>query len=191
MSVSEYVLIFNSIVLGLAVADVLFSFHRLLRARARVKWYWMTPVLGVLMLLQAVNLWWGSYDWIAHVQTMSMAAYLPILAMFVTVFLLLAAALPDEVPSAGLDLKAWHLANARYFWVLWALQIALALAWYGSLAVRYGASLSTYLRDDWINMGALCVALLLVFVRRLWLDSIYIIVMICGTIFGAVTIVLQ
>ena len=50
MTVSEYVMVFNSIIVGLAVADVLFSFHRLLRARARVKWFWITPVLGVLML---------------------------------------------------------------------------------------------------------------------------------------------
>ena len=46
MSVSEYVMVFNPIIVGLAVADVLFSFHRLLRARARVKWFWMTPVLA-------------------------------------------------------------------------------------------------------------------------------------------------
>lgn len=190
MTVSEYVMVFNSIIVGLAVADVLFSFHRLLRARARVKWFWMTPVLGVLMLLIAVNMWWGSYDWIAHVQTMSMAVYLPILSLFVVMFLLLAAALPDEVPSAGLDLKAWYLANARYFWVLWAVYLALTLAWFAYLSARYG-SFSEFLRDQWINMAVLCGGLLLVFVRRLWLDSIYVVVMICGTVFGVVTGVLQ
>jgi hypothetical protein len=191
MSVSEYVLIFNSIVLGLAVSDLLFSFHRLLRARARVKWFWMTPVLGVLMLLQAVNTWWGSYDWIAHVQTMPMAAYLPILSIFVVNFLLLAAALPDEVPSSGLDLKAWQMGNAPYFWVLWSLNLALTLAWFAGRAVHYGASFSMFLREDWINMAAFCAGLLLIFVRRLWLDTIYIVVMICGTTFAAVTGVLQ
>jgi hypothetical protein len=148
-------------------------------------------VLGVLMLLNAVNSWWGSYDWLAHVQTMSMAAYLPMLCLFATLYLLLAAVLPDEVPSEGLDLKAWHVANARYIWILWSLQLALTLAWFASLAFRYGDSFSAYLRDDWINMGALFGALLLVFVRRLWLDSIYIFVMICGTVFGAMTIVLH
>jgi hypothetical protein len=190
MSVPEYVMVFNSIIVGLAVGDVLLSFHRLLRARARVKWFWITPVLGVLVLLLAVNMWWGSYDWIAHVQSMSMATYLPILAQFVVMFLLLAAALPDEVPSAGLDLKEWHLANARYFWVLWASWLALTLAWLAYLIMRYG-SLSEFLPDEWINLGALFGALLLVFVRRLWLDSIYVIVMICGTAFGVVTGVLK
>jgi len=191
MSVGEYVLIFNSIIIGLAVADVLISFHRLLRARARVKWFWMPPSLGVLMLVLAVNAWWGSYALFAHLQTMSMVAYLPILTLFALLFLMLAAVLPDEVPSDGLDLRIWFVANARYFWILWALNQAVLLIWLASRQFPSAEPTVPFLTGYWINVGMLCGALLIVWFRRLWLDSIYVVLMLAVTVRGALHIALS
>jgi hypothetical protein len=43
MSVGEYVAVFVSIILGIALGDLALSTHRLLRARHRVEWHWVTP----------------------------------------------------------------------------------------------------------------------------------------------------
>lgn len=113
MSVWEYVTVFISIIVGLAVADVLISFHRLLRIDARVRWYWLVPFLALYLVLVIVNFWWGSFHWFAHVSTLSMGEFLPTLVAAIALFLLTAAVLPDEVPKEGLDLKTWYLRNAR------------------------------------------------------------------------------
>jgi hypothetical protein len=100
MSVWEYISVFILIIVGLAVADLLISFHRLLRVDARVHWYRPVPFLALYLLLVIVNFWWGSFHWFAHVRSISMAAFLPTLMAAIALFLLTAAVLPDEVPSA-------------------------------------------------------------------------------------------
>ncbi len=45
MSIAEHVIVFISIIIGLAVGDLLVSFHRLLRERRRVRWAWV-PFTG-------------------------------------------------------------------------------------------------------------------------------------------------
>lgn len=190
MPVSEYVLLFNSIIIGVAVTDVLISFHRLLRARSNVRWFWIPPVLGIFMLALAVNGWWGSYALFVHLRTISMAAYLPVLSLFVLTFLLMAAVLPDEVPSEGLDLKPWYVANARYIWTLWAITQAVLNAWLATLQIHSGQTALVFLREHWMNVGMFVGSLPLVFVRRLWVDSIYIALMVAVMVHGAISLVL-
>ena len=50
MSIVDFLLAFVGIILGLGVADLLTSLHKLLRAGSRVKWHWATPTLAALML---------------------------------------------------------------------------------------------------------------------------------------------
>ena len=57
MSLVERVAVLVAIVLGLALAELGTSFHRLMRAGERVRWDWMSPALAVLMLLQTVQFW--------------------------------------------------------------------------------------------------------------------------------------
>jgi cytochrome bd-type quinol oxidase subunit 2 len=122
----EYVLAFVSIVVGLAVADLATSLHRLLRARDRVRWDWLALTTAVLAALAVLQFWWSFFR-TGHAPVWRVyGAFLPLLALVVVLVLLAAAALPDEVPPGGLDLGAYYEGNARYFWVLFALLIALA-----------------------------------------------------------------
>ena len=104
MSVIEYVSVFVSIVLGLAVAELGTSFHRLMRARERVRWHWMSLALAFFMLLNILAVWWASYLWYATKLELRMMEFLPDLAILVLTYLAAAAALPDDIPSDGLDL---------------------------------------------------------------------------------------
>ncbi len=126
MTPFEYVLAFVSIVVGLAVADLATSLHRLLRARARVRWDWLALLAAVLVALTILQFWWSFYHagqaraWRVYGQ------FLPLLALVVVLVLLAAAALPDEVPADGLQLHDYYAENARYFWTLFAIFLALA-----------------------------------------------------------------
>ena len=129
MTPFEYVLAFVSIVVGLAVGDLATSLHRLLRAGNRVRWDWMTPMAAALAALAALTVlqfWWTFYQTGQEQVWRVYGQFLPLLALVVVLVLLAAAALPDEVPAEGLDLRAYYAANARYFWTLFALFIVLA-----------------------------------------------------------------
>ena len=47
---------------------------------------------------------------------MSIAAYLPDLAILLTLFLAAASIRPDDVPAERLSLRGFYLSNSPYFW---------------------------------------------------------------------------
>jgi hypothetical protein len=174
MTVPEYLTTFVSIIVSLAVADLLISLHRLLRAGSRVRWYWVPAALALYMLLVAVNFWWGNYHTFGGASDVSMAEFLPILANLIVLFLLLAAVLPDEVPEYGLDLKQWYWRNARYFWALNIIGLTLLLATFAATHVRNGPDVIQFLTEKSPNFVLLGGAVLLLFTRRAWVHGIYV-----------------
>jgi hypothetical protein len=119
MSPFEYVLPLVSVVVGLAVADLAVSLHRLLRAGRRVRWDALPLGAALLALLSVLELWWMLYGSQEAPAFGSLGWFLPLVAQLVLLFLLNAAALPDRIPREGLDLRAFYDRNGRYFWGLY------------------------------------------------------------------------
>ena len=174
MTVAEYVTTFVAIIVSLAVADLLISLHRLLRAGSRVRWHWIPAAVALYALLLAANFWWGNYSRFAHLTQVSMAEFLPILASLVVLFLILAAVLPDEVTAEGLDLKAWYWSNARYIWLLNVAGLGLLLVFFAATHVRTVPDVAQFLGDQIVNLGLLAGALVLAFTSRPWVHGIYV-----------------
>ena len=128
MGVSEYVLAFVTVVLGLAVTDLLISLHKLLRAGRRVTWDWLTPLLALLMLFAAVLFWWLCYSWFAGIETLSMLEFLPKLAFLAVNVLMIVSVLPDEVPEQGIDLRKFYFDSREHIWSLVTIGFVLSLA---------------------------------------------------------------
>jgi hypothetical protein len=61
MSPFEYLLALVSILIGLAIADLSMSLHRLLRARHHVKWDWLPLAAASLVMLLILEFWWIFY----------------------------------------------------------------------------------------------------------------------------------
>ena len=118
MNVIEYVSVFVSMVLGLAVAELGTSFHKLIRARHRVQWDWMSLALAFVMLLEIVQFWWLAYDWYAQSTGLRVVQFLPNLVLLLLIYLMAAAVLPDGVPEKGLNLREFYVETAPYFWLL-------------------------------------------------------------------------
>jgi hypothetical protein len=109
-----------SVLIGLAVADVASSFHRLARSVPRPRWDVLTLATAGYALCMAVYMWfeiWGVRHFGA---TRHFLFYLALVAELFVLFLLAAASLPDA-ESAAVDLRAYYAANRRYFWSLVAL----------------------------------------------------------------------
>ena len=174
MTVPEYLTTFVAIIVSLAVADLLMSLHRLLRARRRVRWFWIPPALALYMLMLAVIFWWGNYIRFVSLTEVSMAQFLSTLASLVVLFLMVAAALPDEVPESGLDLGEWYWENARYFWSLNVIGLTILLTIFAVTHVRTGPDVLQFLGEKILNLILLCGAVLLLFTKRVWVHGLYI-----------------
>lgn len=117
-----------SILIGLAIADLSMSLHRLLRARHRVGWDWLPLAAASLVMLLILEFWWIFYGLGTSPVFMQYGAFLLLGASLVSMFLLASAALPDEVPAVGLELGVYYRDNARYLWTLFALFVLLTIA---------------------------------------------------------------
>ncbi|THD77509.1 MAG: hypothetical protein E7812_16430 [Phenylobacterium sp.] len=119
MGAFEYLLLFTAIILGLAVSDLAMSLHRLLGAGKRVRWDWLAPLAAVVAFLKIVTQWWSwhSAEQLAGAVTFEM--FLTLLVAAVLLFLLAAAALPDEAPrDETIDLRLHYAAVSRRYWLL-------------------------------------------------------------------------
>lgn len=135
MSAAEFLLGFVGIIIGLGVADLLTSLHRLLRAGRQVRWHWATPSLAILMLLVTLVLWWWSFLWFSEVRSATIADFIPKFLVLVVGFLMMASALPDDVPDSGIDLRQFYLSSRIHLWSL--------------MSVTLGAVVVIYCVDHW------------------------------------------
>ena len=142
MSIADFVLGFVAIIIGLGVADLLTSLHKLLRAGRRVKWHWATPALAILMLLVTLALWWWSFVWFSGVASATIADFLPKFLVLIVGFLMMAAALPDDVPDSGIDLAQFYVSSRVHLWSL--------------MSATLGAIVLIYWTDHWsVGVGRL------------------------------------
>jgi hypothetical protein len=128
LSPFEYVLALVSILIGLAVADLSGSLHRLLRARRRVRWDWLPLAAALLVMMLVLEFWWIFYGLGTSVAWTNYSAFLVLAASLVCMFLLASATLPDEVPEQGMVLSDYYRENGRYFWGLFGLFVLLMIA---------------------------------------------------------------
>lgn len=123
---NEGALVFASIIVGVAVTDLLTSFHRLLRARQRVQWDFLPLWVALSVLLTLVQVWWGLAG--EEQTSLTIRAFLPTLTVLIILFLLSAAALPDDAGPEGVDLRAFYLEHQRTIWILYSAALATLIA---------------------------------------------------------------
>lgn len=62
MSIFEFVFSLFGLVLGLSLAEVLAGFARTVQARRRIRMGWLTPLLGLLLMIDLVSFWVGAWN---------------------------------------------------------------------------------------------------------------------------------
>src|SRR6478672_8423189 len=123
MDTFEYITALVAVVIGLAIADLATSLHRLLRHRKAVRWDWVAPLAALLVLVELFNLWWR---WRAFTGT-TMGQVAPYFVALILIYLTASIALPDEVPEKGLDLGVYFDDVRSYFWFVYTTYVALLL----------------------------------------------------------------
>lgn len=121
----SYLSVLVSIILGLAIQQVLQGYRALILSRRRIRFYAPPLIWSVLLLLMVTQHWWASFglagrsaaDW-------SFALFATILFMTALIYMMAAIVLPDFPPDQPIDLKAHYYREAPAFFGLGAATIA-------------------------------------------------------------------
>lgn len=116
----EFALGIFSVLIGLAVADIAASFHRLLRHRSHIKWDPLVLLAAGYALCMAVYMWFDIWGVRHFAATRHFLFYFGLVVELFVLFLVAAASLPDEADTST-DLREYYVRNSRYFWSLVAL----------------------------------------------------------------------
>lgn len=114
MTAFEYLSVLLSVILGLAVTQVLQGYRGLLLARGTVEWHGPALIWSVLVLLFATQAWWASFG-LEDRREWDFATFLVILLQMALVYLLAAVVLPDVPDGASLHLGSHFEAQRRPF----------------------------------------------------------------------------
>lgn len=127
-----YLAAFVTIILAIALTDLLQSVHRLVMARTRVRWDILSPLLALFVLLAIASNFFSLWD-DARFERLTFYGLIAFMVIPILTTLAAFAVLPDEVPPEGLDLLRFYMSQRRYL----ALLIALMTACDVVRAVRY------------------------------------------------------
>lgn len=166
MDAFSYLSVLISIILGLAVTQVLQGFRGLMLARSRVHGYWPCIVWAVLVLVIAAQEWWAMYG--LRVRTTSHWTFPDfgfVLLQTVPLYLLAGLVLPDVGSEPGVDLRDHYYAHHRWFFSLLVLLVLIGVfrarvfigAWPVPLDLGFqtffavGAAFGAWTRREWYH----------------------------------------
>ena len=182
----QYLSAFVTIVLAIALADMISSTHILIRARKRVVWDARPLTMAAIVALHVVSEFfsiWFNLD----LEQVSMGRLLWLLVT-PTIFALLAySALPDDVPQEGLDLSDFWQDERRLWVVLYLLALHLDFARSLERLLSSGQSLNQFFLFAGPLWIAFVIGLAIIFLARGKLLSwAGIVIMAAATIAGVV-----
>ncbi len=127
MSAFDYLTVLVSIVLGLAIANVLTRLATVITARERIDFYWPPVAWSIFLFFISVQHWWAEWG-VRHTTEWNFGTFWLQLLTPVDLFLLSALALPEREENGKLDLGAWYFHNRAWFLVFLFFLPALAIA---------------------------------------------------------------
>ena len=117
MDAFSYLSVLLSIILGLAITQVLQGFRSLMLSRARVRLFAPPLIWAGLVLLMATQSWWASFGLADHTEW-TFAEFAIVLLQLVLLYMVAGLVLPDMPAGEPIDLEAHYWREARPFFGL-------------------------------------------------------------------------
>jgi hypothetical protein len=117
MDAFSFLSVLLSIILGLAITQVLQGLGRLMTARARVAFYWPPIVIALALLVTFVQSWWAMFG----LRTRSAWTFLAFFVVILqTIFSYLQAALvlPEFPIESTVDMRANYFSHSRWLFLM-------------------------------------------------------------------------
>ena len=114
MDAFSYLSVLLSIIVGLAITQVLQGFRGLLLARRQVRMDAVPLIWSILLLLFATQAWWASFGLRTHADW-NFAGFSVLLLQMIMLYMMTAVVLPDTAGGVSIDLSAHWNAERRPF----------------------------------------------------------------------------
>ncbi len=122
MDAFSYLSVLLSIILGLAIQQVLQGYRAVILSRARVKLYAPPLIWSVLLLALVAQHWWASFELSGRAEW-SFGVFATILLLTGLIYMMAAIVLPDVPVGEPLDLKEHYHREAPMFFGIGAAAI--------------------------------------------------------------------
>jgi hypothetical protein len=122
----DYLCVPLSIIIGLAMTQILKGFRGILLSRARVKLYWPSLVWALLLLAVCSQTWWAQYE-MRKIPSWTFPGFSIVELQTVILYMLAAVVFPDFFDERGTDLRTHYFTHARWFFSLFVALIVTSL----------------------------------------------------------------
>ena len=112
-----YLSVLLSIILGLAVTQILQGFRGLLLSRARVQFYWPVIAWAFLLLLICFQSWWAMFG-LRYRHNWTFQAFAVVLLQIIFLYMSTGLIFPDFAGDTAVDLKKNFYAHRGWFFSL-------------------------------------------------------------------------
>jgi hypothetical protein len=122
----SYLSVLLSIILGLAITQVLQGFRGLMLARSRLRAYWPCLLWAFMQLVLDVQVWWAMSD-LRFLRDWTFLGFAVVLAQTIPLYLMAGLVLPDIGAEGTIDLREHYYANHRWFLAMLALLLVISI----------------------------------------------------------------
>jgi len=123
----SYLSVLLSVILGLAVTQILKGFRGMVMSRARIRLYWPTLLWAALVLLMCVQSWWAMFG-LRLRQGWKFQEFGVVLFQTILTYMLAGLVLPDLFGDEPVDLKKNFFDHRRWFFWIGFLLIAVSVS---------------------------------------------------------------
>ncbi|MEN3370966.1 MAG: hypothetical protein V7609_3109 [Verrucomicrobiota bacterium] len=117
MDAFSYLAVLLSIILGLAVAQILTGMRGRMLSRATIRRFWPSDLLAIVFLLVLSQTWWAMFD-LRNRETWTFVAFFVLLLQTILIYLQTGLIYPDFPPTQPVDLHAHYFAQRRHLFSL-------------------------------------------------------------------------
>ena len=126
MDAFSYLSVLLSIVIGLAITQILKGYRGIVLARVRVDTYWPVLLWSATLLMINVQSWWAMFT-MRNVRAWTFAGFSVVLLQTIVQYMLSAIVLPDFFGNERVDLREHYFAHRRWFFGLAVLVLLASL----------------------------------------------------------------
>ena len=123
----SYLSVLLSIVIGLAITQILTGYRGIVLARRRVELYWPVLLWSATLLIINVQSWWAMFT-MRGVRVWAFAGFAIVLLQTILQYMLSAIVLPDFFGNERVDLREHYFGHRRWFFGLAILVLLVSLS---------------------------------------------------------------
>ncbi len=109
----SYLSVLLSIIIGLAITQILKGYRGIVLARTRVGLYWPVLLWSASLLVMNIQSWWASFG-LREVRVWTFAKFGIVLVQTILQYMLAAIVLPDFFGGERVDLREHYFGHARW-----------------------------------------------------------------------------